>query len=271
MSIYGTVFNPRASIIYNLKDNRGALKLVYGEASQEPAPIQLFGGWSGRLANPNLLPEKARNAEIVGLFKHDNFFHRLSIFRGEFENVIKEEAENAGSRSTVGIEYGLNAKFENPMQTEKKINLYAYYTFTKTLSSVSYDFSSGSWIDAEANLGDISPHKVHAGINAPIFDWLNLNFRGQYISAKELYLRNALREKKFVLPGYVNFNGNVNVSHNNFTLTFRARNLFDVDYFHAGPEGGNAGTDITERSKGFMNPVVPQAGRNYMIQLTINY
>jgi len=54
-SVYEETFNPRATAIYKLS-NRGAIKLMYGEAFQEPAPAQLWGGWTGRKANPDLKP-----------------------------------------------------------------------------------------------------------------------------------------------------------------------------------------------------------------------
>lgn len=81
-SLWGESVNPRISSIYSLPNEVGAIKLVYGEAFQEPAPIQLFGGWSGRNANPNLLPEKARNLELITMIKHSFLIHQLSIYRG---------------------------------------------------------------------------------------------------------------------------------------------------------------------------------------------
>jgi hypothetical protein len=39
----------------------------YWDAFQEPAPQLLWGGWSGRLANPDLDPEEVRNYEIIGM------------------------------------------------------------------------------------------------------------------------------------------------------------------------------------------------------------
>ncbi len=66
-SLYGSSVNPRASAIYYLS-NKSTVKLLYGTAFQEPAPIQLWGGWSGRAANPNLKPEKAENLELIYMY-----------------------------------------------------------------------------------------------------------------------------------------------------------------------------------------------------------
>ncbi len=48
-SVYGSTVNPRILAVYKFSD-RAAIKLLYGEAFQEPAPQLLWGGWSGRLA-----------------------------------------------------------------------------------------------------------------------------------------------------------------------------------------------------------------------------
>lgn len=77
-SIYGGSVNPRISTIYKFS-KKGAVKLIYAEAFQEPPPVQLWGGWLGRQANPDLKPEKARNIELVGMLQTGKFLHDLSL------------------------------------------------------------------------------------------------------------------------------------------------------------------------------------------------
>ena len=96
-SNYGNSVNPRVSAVYRFSQ-QGALKLVYGEAFQEPAPIQVWGGWNGRRANPDLEPEKARNIETIAMYQTGRVFHDASLFFSHYEDVIKEDAENAGTR-----------------------------------------------------------------------------------------------------------------------------------------------------------------------------
>lgn len=59
--------NPRISWITTFNRNI-VTKLVYGEAFQEPAPILLWGGWSGRTGRADMKPEKARNLELIGMY-----------------------------------------------------------------------------------------------------------------------------------------------------------------------------------------------------------
>jgi outer membrane receptor for ferrienterochelin and colicins len=44
-SNYGKSVNPRVSAVHKFSSD-GAIKLLYGEAFQEPAPIQVWGGWT---------------------------------------------------------------------------------------------------------------------------------------------------------------------------------------------------------------------------------
>lgn len=269
-SLYGSSVNPRVSAMYVMPDESMVFKLVYGEAFQEPAPIQLFGGWNGRAANPDLKPEKAKNLELITMFQHQRFFHQLTVFASNYENVIKEEAENAGERDVMGLEYSVKTTLFNPISS-RDISLYAFYTYTKTTSSVSYNFDTGLWEDASADLGDIAPHKIHAGFNVPIKNYLNVNIRGQYIHDKLLYLRNPLRGQGEKLDGYFNMDANVYVTIKNVSVGMRVRNLLNADYFHSGVESASAGNNFDERSQGFHNSLLPQAGTNYLVYLRLNY
>ena len=265
-SIYGDSINPRISASYVFPDEVGTVKLVYGEAFQEPAPIQLFGGWNGRSANPDLLPEKARNIELMTMYKHHFLFHQLSVYNGRYENVIKEEAENAGSRNVLGLEYRLMAQVEHPLST-RKINMYGYYTYTDVVSSVSYDFEKGAWIEEEAELGDIAPHKIHLGINVPIKKHWHINLRSQYVSDQTPYLRNTMRASDYVIPSYLNLDGNIGLDFDNISFGLKARNLMDVNYFYSGVESASAGNDFVNGSAGFHNSLIPNASRNFLFYM----
>lgn len=269
-SLYGESFNPRVSAIYKLPKENGAIKVSYAEAFQEPAPIQLFGGWSGRSANPDLKPEKARNLEIIGMYQKGKTFQQISIYNGRYENVIKEEAENAGERSVFGVEYSINTKFSNPLD-KRKISVYGYYTFTSTQSSVSYDFTSGAWVEKEDIVGDIAPHKVQLGVNLPFKNRFNLNLRGQYISERTPYLRNQLRSEDYVFPSYFNLDANFSIKIQKMTLALKVKNVLNAQYFYPGPEGASAGLSDESRSLGFQNSLIPNASRNFLASLNFDF
>ena len=268
-SVYGRTVNPRISAIYKLS-NKGALKLIYGEAFQEPPPIQLWGGWSGRLANPGLKPEKARNIEAIAMCQTGPFSHDLSLFIAHYTHVIKEEAENAGKRDIYGFEYRSKFAFENSGPISD-VSGYFYYTYTKAKSSIHYNHSAGTWEEGEDDLGDIAPHKVNFGLNLPVMEQSNLFLSGNYVSKQDLYLRNPLRAKNEKLDSYLVMNCNIRYVFVPFSISLRILNLLDCEYFHPGVDAADAGDDFEHRSLGFHNSLLPQPGRSFVLNITVDF
>jgi iron complex outermembrane receptor protein len=291
-SLYGSSVNPRASAIYYLSE-KSTVKLLYGTAFQEPAPIQLWGGWSGRSANPNLKPEKSENFELIYMYQQDNWLHDLSLFTARYENVIKEEAENAGKRSTIGLEYRGKFQYANFINGANNITGNIYYTYTKSRSSVSYDHTIDLWVgqgiencdeileknivlynpcdDMNAELGDISPHKINASINIPINDALNVNIKANWVASKALYLRNALRAKDTKNDRYLTVDANITYKLEFFQIGFKVKNLFDEEYYHSGAEAAASGDDFEHRSQGWANSLIPQTKRNFMMTINMDF
>lgn len=291
-SLWGSSVNPRASAIYYLSD-KSTVKLLYGTAFQEPAPIQLWGGWSGRSANPNLKPEKAENIEFIYMYQQDNWLHDLSLFTARYKNVIKEEAENAGKRKTFGLEYRGKFQYSNFIDGASNITGQIYYTYTKAKSSVRYDHSLGLWVgkgihncqqiaqnntlpydpcdDLNAELGDISPHKVNASINVPISEAVNINVKANWVASKPLYLRNALRAKNTKNDAYLTVDANVTYQLAPLHIAFKVKNLFDEQYYHSGAEAAASGDDFEQRSQGWANSLIPQTGRNFMVTIGMTF
>jgi len=290
-NIYGSTVNPRSSAVYNINES-STIKLIYGTAFQEPAPMQLWGGWSGRAANPNLKPEETQNLELIYMFQQDNWLHDVSFFMAEYENVIKEEAENAGKRNTIGLEY--RGRFQLPnFFNDKKITGNLYYSYTKTQSSVTYDHEIGLWVgkgisdcnqikqnynltynpcsDMDVNLGDIAPHKISFAINIPINEQWNANFRGNWLSAKKLYVRNPLRAKDRENDAFAVFDFNLIYDLSRFSISFKVRNLFNETYYHSGVEGAESGDDFSQRSIGWRNSLIPQPKRHFMLMFKMQF
>ncbi|MFC1586053.1 TonB-dependent receptor plug domain-containing protein [Fibrobacterota bacterium] len=269
-SVHGSSLNPRVSAIYRLSE-KGALKLVYGEAFQEPPPIMLWGGWSGRNANPDLKPEKARNLEAIAMYRTGPLFHDFSVFGAYYDNVIKEEAENTGDRTIYGLEYRLKSSLPNFIPRTPDISAYLYYTYTYALSSIHYDHADGQWEHGEAELGDISPHKVNAGFNLPVGYGFNVFLSGNYVHEQLLYLRNPMRAEGKKLDSYLTVNSNIRYTYKQLSVSLKVLNLFDADYFHSGIDKADAGDDFTQRSLGWHNSVHPQPGRSYWVNLSSDF
>lgn len=269
-SMYGDVINPRASAIYKLS-KPWTFKLLYGEAFQEPPPSLLWGGWSGRKANPDLQPEKARNIEFIAMHQMKRWFHEISLYRAHYTDVLKEEAENAGERDIYGFEYRMKSSFPNVIANSADITGYFNYTFTKATSSVHYNHELGEWQEGDTELGDIAPHKFNIGVNVPVGKQWNLNLRGNFVGERELYTRNPLRAQGEKLDAYFTLNGVMTYRYNPFEISFKVLNMLDEAYFHPGPEAANSGNDFTQRSQGYTNSLIPQPGRSFWIILGMRF
>lgn len=268
-SIYGQVFTPRVSLIFK-PNNKSAIKLIYGEAFQEPQPRALWGGWNGRKTNENLKPEKVRNLELNLLYKKGNFLQEIVAYYAIYDNVIKEEAENAGKREVIGTGYKLSYSFPNFIVGSAAIKGYLYYTFTQSISHIVYNHQTGEWTEGKATLGDIAPHKLNAGVHVPIRKFA-LNLRTNMVSERELYLRNPLREKDRKLAPFITFSGNISYNFNFLRLSFKVNNIFNHHYMVPGVRSANSGDDFTQRSQGYYNSLIPAPGRSFMASVGLKF
>lgn len=313
-SIYGQSINPRMTGIYKMND-RNAFKLLYGEAFNEPSPLNLFGGYAGRTADLRLKPEKEKTTEAIYMYRGKKISNELSIYYSRYDNVIKESAENAGKRRIYGLEYKFRWNVRNFINKSPPIRLYAYYTYTLALADTYYDHNIGEWKQGvtplgeyeylfpdEAqfiprkrkytNLGDIAPHKINLGINLPVKQLFVFNLRGNYVSRREFYSRNALQDNGpiidiedidallrrivqqqdknldpyFVVDAAIT----MNFKHYGY-FTFRVLNVLNTMYYHPGTGQANAGTYYYARSLGYDSSILPQYGRTFMANLTLTF
>ena len=288
-SIYGQSINPRITGIYKF-DDRNAFKLLYGEAFNEPSPLNLFGGFSGRTADLKLKPEKVRTGEAIYMHQGKQALNEFSVYYSRYDNVIKENAQNAGKRRIYGFEYKFRWNFSNFISGSAPISFYTYYTFTQAQSSIYYDFQLGEWKEGDtflgqyeylfkdqakniprrtkySNLGDIAPSKINLGFNIPVKNLFIINLRGNYVSRREFYLRNAQRndypiendeesilrritkEKERTLNPYFIADAGLTFNFGDYGyLTIKIGNLFNKSYNHPGVGQGNSGNYYYERS-----------------------
>ncbi len=254
--------NPRLSAIYKVSE-AGALKVLYGEAFQEPAPIQVWGGWNGRAANEALVPEKARNVEVVGIHRTAAVTTELSAYSAWYDNVIKEEAENSGERQVMGLEYRGSLNLDNPLPADAPLKLWGNASLTSSTSSVSYNHDTAEWVRQEASLGDIAGIKANLGATVPVHNHFLVSTRANYVGSREAYLRNALRAEDYTFDPYLTWHAHLQARFDNLRVGLRINNILDADYLVPGPESAGAGRDEGGASAGFHNSAVPTPGRSY--------
>ncbi|CAM4253441.1 TonB-dependent receptor plug domain-containing protein [Pseudoalteromonas byunsanensis] len=290
-STYGTFIKPRVAATYDYNE-RNTFKLIYATAFQEPAPIQLYGGWNGRNSNPDLLPEEVQDLSFIWYYQNGPWFSDFSLYHSRYKNVIKEESENAGKRDITGIEWRVKYELDNPWFDAPQISSYLNYSYTYVTSYINYDHQLNVWVgkdtqacqtdntlceEHQVQLGDIAPHKINLGINLPVTQRFSINTRFNYISSKEFYLSNPLRDAGVKLADSLTTNMALVWNTKSWSVHFKINNLFDSQLYHSGVAQANSGSTFTDenadllRTGGFYNSILPQVGRNWELAITASF
>ncbi len=270
-SLWGDSTSPRLSAIYKFNQSKTAFKVIYGEAFQEPPAQQLYGGWSDRQANADLLPEKANNIELVLMHQGDQWLHDVSLYSARYSNVIREDALNDAERDIWGLEYRGRFEYPNFFVGVDAISGNFYYTYTKAKSSRSFDHDLGDWIAQEIELGDIAPHKVNAAINIPFSETWSVHFKGNFLSRTKLYSRNPLSIQGVEVGGRMIFDLALNYDIGQLRTSVKVENLFDRKVLAPGLRKADSGNDFTQRSKGYGNSLTPLPGQSLWLSVVYTF
>jgi outer membrane receptor for ferrienterochelin and colicins len=266
-SLYGTHSTPRLSLGHDLSPVT-SVKLLYGEAWQEPAAMQVHGGWNGRNANLDLQPESAANTELVLMHAARGWLHEMSLYQARYDNAIREDAVNTSGRRVRGLEY--RGRFERDWLA-RTWSGYLYYSLTDARDDEHYDPAAGRWVAGEAEIGDIARHKLQLGLTAPLAaDW-RLNLRGRHIGSRALYSRNPLRAQGERLPAHTTADAHLEFRRRSWTAALSIYNLGDAAYETPGIAAADAGTDTSQRAAGYYNSVLPQDGRTAYLSLSYRH
>ena len=89
---FGSSINPRAALIYNLRE-KTALKLLFGTAFRAPSDYELHPGVD-RIASPGLEPEKITSFEVVAVHYLDSNFRLItSVYQNNLSELTALEDE----------------------------------------------------------------------------------------------------------------------------------------------------------------------------------
>ncbi|WDE09970.1 TonB-dependent receptor plug domain-containing protein [Thalassomonas haliotis] len=281
-NIYASTTNPRMSVIYRFNE-QNTLKLLYGEAFQEPQPNLVFVAFSARAASEDVGPETLKNVEAIYIRQGEYWSHEFSAYLTRFEGVIQEEpipGNLSNKREVIAAEYRGRFFYDNFIEGADAISGYVYYTYTDAQSDIFYSYDKDSdgnvlgWQNGAADTGDIAPHKFKAGIDLPLTARLSWNLRLIYHGETRLYGRNPLRTLDQKLDAYTLVNTNINWQLDPFTLSLKINNLFNESYYAPGDQGANGGNLETQAmgiAVGFYSSLLPQLERNYALSLKIEF
>lgn len=91
VSGYGTLFTPRAGLVWTPGDGRLVLKTIYSEAFKDPTDSQKFSvlRYVYEVRSNGLVPERVRNIELSAGWEQDQTLSvEASAFRASYSNVV---------------------------------------------------------------------------------------------------------------------------------------------------------------------------------------
>ncbi|WP_168204142.1 TonB-dependent receptor plug domain-containing protein [Aliikangiella coralliicola] len=264
-SIYGSSFNPRLSLIYNLSE-KSRVKLSYQEAFLEPSALILFGGFSDRNADPERRPEETKNLELIWQFEHKNWQHDASLYQARYDNSVRQG--QVVEHETIGLEYRGRYQWQPGLSFLEKLSGYLYYTYTD--STVALNVLSSLGIDEfrTVDVGGSAPHKIRLGSTFVLNDNWSVNVRASYDAKQKFLFGHSFRLRGDKAPSVFDLSTAVQFKHSNWRAGLKIKNLLDKDNFQAHLVENHAGDDFSSRSQGFANPLIPQPKRAWYFFLS---
>jgi outer membrane receptor for ferrienterochelin and colicins len=269
-SVFG--ISPTLRVGFVQKVGKLNLKLLYGQAYQEPSPRNLYGTWSGSGADPNLKPENSQTTELNVSYTNSLISNVVSLWWVDNNNTIVNTtygAQNLGERNVLGMDYLV--QMDVPLF--KKTNVQVCYSLI--LSEEEEKFDAQGLKTGVGPIGDLSHHKIHFGLTSYILKNLVVNFKGQYRGTAELVSSNPLK----TMPAYFVLDGNLtwkDFAFKGIGVSLKVVNIFNAKYYHPGlreANSGNSGGSWDGRawngSEGWYNSLLPQPRRCVIFSLNI--
>ena len=260
----------------------------YAEGFRAPAFLELTcaspaticpGLQAGSAADPPLKPVTMRNYEVGMRAQPWPWLEgRLALYRSDVQNEIFSVSptgtvglffQNVGGTRRQGIEVALLGKYERLL--EPWIN-YAYTdaTFREDVllgtSRVTGDCSTPpctQLVRKGSQLPLVPRHRINAGVDTHLTDWLTLSLSGTYVGRQWLRGDEANAERQ--LGDYVVLNASLTARVKALTAFIAVQNLLDTNYETFGTFAPNPRADGSPVQR-FLTPASPinfQGGLSY--------
>ncbi len=273
-SEYGTTRTLRLG--YTGRFDKLTLKLLYGEAYQEPVPRQLYGGWKGAGSDPDLKPEESKTVELSAGYQLADTKTLLSLWHVDNSKTIintPDGAQNLGDRQVTGLDIHVQSTHKPGFCD--RLELWAYYSHIFTAEETK-TVTDGKKI--KGDIGDLAKDKIWFGATAE-FARLTTTLRGRYMGDRQTVDTNPVPS----VAGYVTLDFNAIFKlfpSANWHISLQVNNLFDAIYDHPGIRDADAGVtpgyfDETGKYHGpgadryYYSSLLPQPGRTVLISLHV--
>ncbi len=270
---YGNVFNPRVAIVYTPKSF--IFKAIYAEAFKDATNREKYSTAAGKreLPNPDLQPEKVKNAEIsVGKKINEWVFINANAYRSMYSNIIQEvqvtredgtKTNQNQARGQAEI-YGVNAYSDLKFGA---FTGYANYTYTKPYMIDPKNSIGEILTDSLGNpynklrISDIASHQTNVGVTWLYKNALSVNLRTNVIGKRTTGYGTTVPTNPETFEPYALLHGSVNYEHKHSGLSLQLTvfNILNKAYFDPG----------LDEAYGTLASKLPQNMRN--MYLSLNY
>lgn len=260
---YGTVFNPRFSIVYY--PGKFIFKSIYAEAFLDASVYSKFATSSARLVNnPLLEPERVKNIELSARYSPlSQTFLELVYYNASYSNTMG--TVNIDTLGTTTTQYRAIGKSHiQGIQIAGETSLYSKLSLFANFSLIEPEkISAGTSGNTRIRIGDISEYSFNVGLNSKfVKDRINLNMRVNYVGDKPTGANTSISGNPFnETPSYTLFHGALSfILNRSITLQCIADNIFDINYYSPG----------VRAASGVQSSRIPQPGRTITARIIAN-
>lgn len=253
------------------------VKLLYGQAIQEPTRRELFGSSVDAGPNRTVERERSQTGEVSLSYQIDVLALQANVYLVDATDVLVNiggAPRNLGERLVVGTDLGLVALLPVPFLRQLKV--WVYYS-----SYLWAEEETGSAVEGQPSrrrsIPDLAHHKGWFGTTADVNRYLSGTFMGRCISDRETVFSNPVRR----VSAYCTLDVNARARDflvDGLWLSLRIANLLDTRYFHPGVGDANSGErpgrwegDRWVGSLGYFNSLLPQPGRSIALHLGLDF
>lgn len=272
-------FNPKIGLTYELKGG-SQIYSSYAVAQREPVRADFINAPTGTDPKPEILD----NVEVGWRVKRSNYNFNINYYLMNYKDqlVLTGELNDVGAaiRTNVDKSYRTGIELEGAMRVSSKITFGANVTLSenkiKNFTEVIYDYGINydEYNEIKNRLKDVdisfSPSVIAgSSLSYNPFENFEATFLSKFVG--EQFLDNTSNRSRKIDAYFVN---DLRVSYSpsigrlkDFSFSILASNIFDVAYESNGYTYGFMGGGETIRQ----NYYYPQAGRNYLMMLSLKF
>ena len=268
---YGGHNSLRGGISYRYQ--RSSLKILYGEAFNEPSPRELYGGWQGAGSDPSLQPETGKMLDTSIAYYGDNWQAVLSVFEIRSQDTIVNfggGATNIGERTISGQDLHWQWQSGDSAPVWKM-----YFYYSRLHANEDKPMANGDLVND--SIGDVATAQTKIGVTWSPRHELHLNMRLRHSAARDTVVTNPVRQVASYVVADLHFLWENALPHTDLSLT--VNNVADRHYFHPGIVDANAGdtpgyfdqNNVYHGSTGFYSSLLPQQGRAVFLAFDVHF